>query len=215
MTMRIQRGRDVREKTLSVVLPGRRVGDLVQDRDGLTRWLPDRSWEAGGQHPRLGVDFLRRPGPRQQGTGLLPWFENLLPEPGSELRRRICAVHGLRDGQSFALLAALGRDLVVLAPCYDLVATVSWARKLGWDQPGGPQLSLRVGGERRFAHLDDEVLAVHVKSSRQRWAGEELMSGIIRARAAWPDVRDQAPPAMRAALDIHWDQVPILRRMGR
>src|SRR5207302_1143369 len=48
----------------------------------------------------------------QQGTGLLPWFENLLPEPGSELRRRICAVHGLRDGQSFALLAALGRDLV-------------------------------------------------------------------------------------------------------
>jgi serine/threonine-protein kinase HipA len=419
----------VREKSLSVALPGRHVGALVQRRDGLIRWVPDRSWEAEGQHPRLGVDFLRSPGPRQQGTGLLPWFENLLPEPASELRRRLCAVHGLRDGQSFALLAALGRDLVgavevmsaggpegdageqptegtedvagaslqvlqhlsslagmqlkfsmsmlqerlvlpargsggqwivklpgieftdlpavehatmiwaqrsafdvprhfvveverligipsgwidegathafaverfdrredgsklhqedlcqaldlsplnkygdlhphhvsfdgtlrfvtdvcgeaggrelsrrmgfaiasgngdahlknwsllwgsrtspVLAPCYDLVATVSWARRLGWERPGGPELALRLGHERRFARLDAETVAAHVKNTGLPWAGEELMSGILRARAAWPDVRDQAPAAMRTALDIHWDQVPILRRVGR
>jgi serine/threonine-protein kinase HipA len=101
----------MKDRTLSVTLPGRHVGDLVQSREGLTRWLPEKAWEAEGQHPRLGTDFLRNPGPRQRGTGLLPWFENLLPEPGSELRRRLCAAHGLRDGQSFALLGALGRDL--------------------------------------------------------------------------------------------------------
>jgi serine/threonine-protein kinase HipA len=412
---------------LSVVLPGRHVGDLLQNRDGLTRWLPDRSWEAEGQHPRLGVDFLRRPGPRQQGTGILPWFENLLPEVGSELRQRLCTVHGLRDGQSFALLAALGRDLAgavevasadasegaagedrtdapedvpdtslrvvqrlsslagmqlkfsmsmlqdrlvlparssggqwivklpgteyadlpaiehatmtwaqragfdvpphfiveverlvgipagwieegathafavkrfdrrddgsklhqedlcqaldlpplnkygdipphvsfdgalrfvtdvcgeaggrelarrmgfaiasgngdahlknwsllwgsrtspTLAPCYDLVATVSWARRLGWDRPAGPLLALRIGREQRFARLDDDVLAVHMKKTGLPWAGEELTSGILRAGDAWRDVGPEVPPAMRAALDTHWKQVPVLRRVG-
>lgn len=416
------------DRTLSVVLPGRHAGDLAQSHDGLIRWLPDRAWEAEGQHPRLGVDFLRSPGPRRQGTGLLPWFENLLPEPRSELRRRLCAAHRLRDGQSFALLGALGRDLAgavevvsdgrsegdageahtpgpedapdeslqlvqhmsslagmqlkfsmsmlqerlalaargsgsqwivklpgieyvdlpavehatmtwaqhsgfdvpqnfvveverlvgipagwidedtthafavkrfdrrddgsklhqedlcqaldlsplnkygdlhprymsfdgtlrfvtdvcgeadgrelarrmgfaiasgngdahlknwsllwgsrtspVLAPCYDLVATVSWARRLGWERPGGPELALRIGGERRFARLDDEALAVHLKKTSLPWAGEELMSGIVRAKAAWPYVSDQMPLAMRAALDIHWQQVPVLRRVG-
>jgi len=418
-------------KTLSVRLPGRHVGELIQTRDGLTRWIPERAWEAEGQHPRLGMDFLRNPGPRQQGTGLLPWFENLLPEPGSELRRRLCAAHGLRDGQSFALLGALGRDLTgavevasnvapegetgedhldraddaqpaslqliqrlsslagmqlkfsmsmvnerltlparsaggqwivkfpgteyaelpaveqatmtwaqhagfdvprhfvveverligipagwseegathafavkrfdreddgsklhqedlcqaldlppmnkygdmaphvsldgtlrfvtdvcgeadgremarrigfsiacgngdahlknwsllwgnktrpTLAPCYDLVATISWAQRLGWDnpeRPEGPALALRVGGEHRFALLDDRALAAHVESSGQSWASEELMAGILRAKDAWRYVERDAPPAMCAALDTHWKRVPVLRKLGR
>jgi serine/threonine-protein kinase HipA len=377
------------------------------------------------------MDFLRNPGPRQQGSGLLPWFENLLPEPGSELRRRLCAAHGLRGGQSFALLGALGRDLTgavevvsnvaseaetgedhlghaddaqpaslqliqrlsslagmqlkfsmsmvnerlalparsaggqwivklpgteyaelpaveqatmtwaqhagfdvpphfvveverligipagwiedgathafavkrfdreddgsklhqedlcqalnlpsmnkygdmaphvsldgtlrfvtdvcgeasgremarrigfsiasgngdahlknwsllwgnktrpTLAPCYDLVATVSWAQRLGWDnpeRPEGPSLALRVGGEHRFALLDDLALASHVESSGQSWASEELMAGIIQAKNTWRYVEHVAPPAMRAALDTHWKRVPILRNLGR
>jgi serine/threonine-protein kinase HipA len=39
------------------------------------------------------------------------WFENLLPEKGSPLRRVLAAVHGLREGQSFDLLRVLGGDL--------------------------------------------------------------------------------------------------------
>ncbi len=61
--------------------------------------------------PRLGLDFLRRLGPRSHASDLPAWFENLLPEKGSELRTRLCALYDLRDGQSFALLLALGRDL--------------------------------------------------------------------------------------------------------
>jgi serine/threonine-protein kinase HipA len=417
----------MKSKTLSVRLSGRHVGEIVQTRDGLTRWLPERAWEASGQHPRLGTDVLRNPGPRQQGTGLLPWFENLLPEPGSELRRRLCAAHGLRDGQSFALLGALGRDLTgavevasgaapegdagedhhdaddgrpaslkliqrlsslagmqlkfsmsmvkerltlparsvggqwivklpgmeyaelpaveqatmtwaaragfdvpphfvieverlvgipagwieegathafavkrfdreddgsklhqedlcqaldlpptnkygevaphvsldgalrfvtdvcgepsgremarrigftiasgngdahlknwsllwgnktrpTLTPCYDFVTTISWAQRLGWEAPGGPSLALRIGGEQRFALLDDLVLRAHVEKSGQSWAAEELMAGIIRARDAWRHVEPEAPPAMRAALDTHWQRVPVLRNLGR
>lgn len=99
-------------RRLAVWLPGRRVGELVQARGGLVTWTPERAWEAEGQHPRLGAAFLSRPGPRQVGTGLPAWFDNLLPERGTELRRRLCALHSLREGQSFALLHALGRDLL-------------------------------------------------------------------------------------------------------
>ena len=101
----------MKEKKLAIVLPGRQVGELTQDRSGLTRWLPDASWEREGQHPRLGTEFLRAPGSKHAGTGLPAWFENLLPEVDSPLRRRLCAAYGLRLGQSFALLSALGHEL--------------------------------------------------------------------------------------------------------
>lgn len=95
---------------LIVRLSGRSVG-ILQSADGKVRWLPDERWEADGQYPRLGVEFLRRPGPRPGVPGLPNWFENLLPEKGSELRTRIAAAHGLRRGQSLAILRAVGRDL--------------------------------------------------------------------------------------------------------
>jgi len=136
-------------KSLSVGLPGRQVGELSQTSDGLTKWIPERAWEAEGQHPRLGLDFLRNPGPKQQGTGVPPWFENLLPEPGSELRRRLCAAHGLRDGQSFALLGALGRDLT---GAVEMASSVALEGEPGEDhlgdaydaQPGSLQVIQRL-----------------------------------------------------------------------
>jgi serine/threonine-protein kinase HipA len=135
----------MKDKTLNASLPGRSVGQLVQSRDGLVRWLPESGWEAEGQHPRLGTDFLRKPGPRRQGTGLLPWFENLLPEPKSDLRRRLCAAHGLRDGQSFALLGALGRDLVGAVEVAELAAPASDEGELQLDDSSdGNGESLRV-----------------------------------------------------------------------
>jgi serine/threonine-protein kinase HipA len=39
------------------------------------------------------------------------WFENLLPEAGSPLRRRVCEHHGLHEYDGPALLEVLGRDL--------------------------------------------------------------------------------------------------------
>lgn len=98
-------------RALRVTLPGREVGALQRQDDGRVSWEPEAVWEQDGQHPRLGVTFLREPGRRLSPRGLPPWFENLLPEEGGELRRRLCALHGLREGQSFALLTALGRDL--------------------------------------------------------------------------------------------------------
>lgn len=99
------------DKHLLVGLPGRSVGALTQDRDGMVRWTPDVAWDLN-QDPKLGLDFLRTRGPRSHASELPAWFENLLPEQESELRRRLCQVHGLREGQSFALLRALGSDLI-------------------------------------------------------------------------------------------------------
>lgn len=97
---------------LQVDLPGRRVGALESAAPGRVRWAPDRAWQREGQHPRLGASFLRRPGMGRPVPGIPVWFENLLPEKGSELRRRLCAAHGLRENQSFQLLARLGDDLL-------------------------------------------------------------------------------------------------------
>jgi serine/threonine-protein kinase HipA len=98
-------------RRLEARLPGHHVGNLEQLDDGRTRWLPREAWEHIGQRPRLGITFLREPGPRLSKHGLLPWFENLLPERGGELRRRLCALHSLQEGSGFGLLEALGRDL--------------------------------------------------------------------------------------------------------
>lgn len=98
-------------RQLEVRLSSQRVGLLERTRAGLVRWLPDPIWERGGQRPRLGLDFLRSPGMQEAATGLPPWFENLLPEPGSALRDRLCRTHGLRPTDSLGLLSALGGDL--------------------------------------------------------------------------------------------------------
>ena len=96
---------------LRVSLPGLTVGALNRNRHGLTTWTPQTEWERLGQHPRLGVAFLRKPGTRVEGTGLPAWFENLLPEADSALRQRLCAAHGVKERDAFNLLRAIGRDL--------------------------------------------------------------------------------------------------------
>ncbi len=98
-------------RSAEVWLSGQRVGLLERSQHGLTHWTPDSSWEQGGQRPRLGLSFWRSPGPRKSGTGLPAWFENLLPETGSVLRRRLAEAHGLRVQDSLGLLSVLGGDL--------------------------------------------------------------------------------------------------------
>ena len=101
----------MKDKRLVVSLPGREIGELTQNHAGLVRWTPDPRWERDGQRPALGLEFLRRLGPRSHASELPGWFENLLPERESQLRERLCEAHGLREGQSFELLRALGHDL--------------------------------------------------------------------------------------------------------
>lgn len=420
-------------RDLSIWLPGRKVGELRPNAEGRVKWVPDEGWESDGQHPRLGAEVLRQAGPRPPVPGLPRWFENLLPEAESELRRRLCSAHSLRLGQSFALLRILGSDLVgaaqalpspsvegdaltaeaehdtptadvedveptsaatgegwkfsalagmqmkfsmsminqrlavpakgssgfwivkfpgekypdlalvetvtmtwarhsgfdvpdhfsvpidrldgipadwveggcdafavkrfdrredgskihqedlcqainldpsnkygnetprvtfdgalrfvtdvcgepsgremarrlgfaiasgntdahlknwslswgdrnrpTLTPCYDLVATITWANRFGWARRGGPLLALRTGEQRLFAKIDEKALAVLAKKSDQAWAPEEVREGIARARAGWESVVERAPEPMRRALDVHRASVPLLRSM--
>lgn len=413
----------MKEKRLTVSLPACRVGDLSQERTGRVLWRPDAAWEHGGQRPSLGLHFQRSPGPRSTATDLPCWFENLLPERGTPLRERLARLHGLREGQSFALLGALGRDLLgavevrrddlepgagpdafddaegeivreggplrmsaltgvqlkfsmsmvndrlilaarsgcsqwivkiegrdyeglaeveyatmqwarlagfpvpdcfvvafdrlvglpegwveglppalavrrfdrredgskihqedlcqaldvrpsnkygdgaprvtfegalnlvtdvcgeaagremarrigfmlassnsdahlknwglvwgdairpTLTPCYDLVATVTWDKRLGWGRRGGPDLALRFGREKSFANVGEAALAAFGERTHA-WAPDEVREGIRRALDAWPEAADAAPPAMRAALATHARKVPLLARMG-
>jgi serine/threonine-protein kinase HipA len=98
-------------RRLEVSLPGHVVGHLEYNRNGHLVWRPNAEWEANGQHPRLGTAFLRDPGARSAGGRLLPFFENLLPEVGSDLRFRLAGSYGLAENDGAGLLAALGRDL--------------------------------------------------------------------------------------------------------
>jgi serine/threonine-protein kinase HipA len=104
-------------------------------------------------------------------------------------------------------------DRPALSPCYDLVATIAWARH-GWAQQGGPRLGLALGRVRRFALLDQAALRRHGEKSGQGWARDAVMEGIARARVAWPSIADAAPGTMRAALLEHWRRVPVLRDSG-
>jgi serine/threonine-protein kinase HipA len=101
-----------------------------------------------------------------------------------------------------------------LTPCYDLVATISWAERFGWGIRGGPTLSLGLGGVQRFALLDGNALLRHAQRSGFSWVVEETMQGIERAQDAWPSVEEQMPRAMRDALREHWENVPLLRQLA-
>jgi serine/threonine-protein kinase HipA len=101
---------ELQTRRLRVSLGGTHVGFLELERRAGHCFLPEQAWLEGGQRPRLGALFTRRPG-RLDSTHVPLWFENLLPEKGSLLRRLLAALHGLREGQSFDLLRVLGCDL--------------------------------------------------------------------------------------------------------
>lgn len=96
---------------MTVRVSGTRVGALERDREGGVRFVPEPAWLGGEQRPPLGLSFLQTPRPPVVRGWLPSWFENLLPEPRSALRRWICQQRGLRERDSPAILAAVGRDL--------------------------------------------------------------------------------------------------------
>ncbi|MFO7567741.1 MAG: HipA domain-containing protein [Enhygromyxa sp.] len=100
-----------RKVELGVLLSGHRVGALRGLETRRVRFVPDPQWLQGGQRPRLGWTFLVDPRLPADQTLLPAWFENLLPERGSPLRRKICEHHGLHEHDGPALLEVLGQDL--------------------------------------------------------------------------------------------------------
>jgi serine/threonine-protein kinase HipA len=104
------------------------------------------------------------------------------------------------------------RPRPTLSPCYDLVATISWPL-LGWQRRGGPELALPLGGQFLFGELGKAALE-NFSNGSYEWAGEEVRTGIERARDAWREVGGEVPERMRAALTKHWRAVPLLVGMG-
>jgi hypothetical protein len=100
-----------------------------------------------------------------------------------------------------------------LAPCYDLVSTISWP-EFGWQRTGGLSLALALGRSRRFANLDLEQLERFVERAEAADGRARFLSALERARAAWPLVADSAPQRMREAVAEHWRTVPLLRYVG-
>ncbi len=96
---------------LEVRVYGTRVGELGRDIHGAVHFTPDAEWLEKGQHPPLGLAFLINPRVRTARTGIPSWFDNLLPEIDNPLRCWLCNRLGIREADSAALLAALGRDL--------------------------------------------------------------------------------------------------------
>lgn len=96
---------------LEVLVYGTRVGTLVPHSQERMRFVPDPLWLDGGQRPPLGLSWLVDPSPRIGRRSLPAWFDNLLPEPGTVLRRWLCRHHELHETDSPGLLAALGTDL--------------------------------------------------------------------------------------------------------
>ena len=97
---------------LSVRVYGDPVGEISRDRHGAVHFTPNAAWLEGGQYPPLGLAFLANPRARTaRGGGIPVWFENLLPEAESPLRRWMCKRFGILESDSATLLAKLGRDL--------------------------------------------------------------------------------------------------------
>lgn len=104
--------RDDSENILDVKVLGSVVGCLQSLGKDRTVFLPAGSWLEGNQRPPLGLAFLGNVTPRQgRGGSVAPWFENLLPEQGTALRRWLAKENGINARDSLAMLACLGADL--------------------------------------------------------------------------------------------------------
>jgi serine/threonine-protein kinase HipA len=100
-----------------------------------------------------------------------------------------------------------------LSPCYDLVCTIVWDKQ-GWKRRHGPELALRLGGERLFRALREDALDACARAVGMTWVKDEIINGIKRARDAWPGIAEGAPTRMHDALAEHWTNVPILAQIG-
>jgi len=102
-------------RSLEVWLHDECIGTLTRERSGKVTFSFDKAWLARADRPILSIAFEQRPNQApvrklfMSGTGLPPYFENLLPE--GESRKLLAAVHRVKEGDGFGLLEAAGSDL--------------------------------------------------------------------------------------------------------
>ncbi|MDX9722638.1 MAG: HipA N-terminal domain-containing protein [Myxococcota bacterium] len=172
-----------------VELSGNELGRLERDRYGRTWFRPSSAWLAGGQYPRLGHSFLLNPAARMAGTGLLPWFQNLLPEQGSPLRRLLCRRAAILEHDSEGLLCALGNDLpgaVVVRPVHRDTKTAQA------EQRTLPEQTLRfslAGVQLKFSMIrNEDRFALPARNELGKWIVKLPGSGI-------PELQPKHKPA--------------------
>jgi serine/threonine-protein kinase HipA len=217
-----------KELCLDVCVSGRKAGEIELLDGQVVRFQPDAQWLESGQTPPLGLAFLADPSPRVNRDGRLPaWFENLLPEQGSVLRRWICRQNSLDERDSLGLLSALGHDLPGAVEVLGETQAPANLTPENLDEPTlrfsltGLQLKLsmvRKGtGFTLPAYDENGAWIVKISGHLHPDLPEveaATMESLRVAHAAWPDVADQAPPRQRDALAEHWRSVPILREIG-
>ncbi len=156
---------------LEVRVYGELVGRLTRDPHGTVRFIPSRDWLDRDQRPPLGLAFLRNPTPRPQPGNLPVWFENLLPERDSVLRRWICRQHGIRDHDSAALLPVLGRDLPGAVEVVGDVAVDVADDTLSSEEAGPEKLRFSLAGVQLKLSmlLDGDRFSLAAKDQIGRW----------------------------------------------
>jgi len=122
------------------------VGRLNRERDGRVRFTLDDAWLAARQVPVLSLSLLSRPEPRVAGTGLPTWFDHLLPEVDTPLRRRICRQYGLRDNDAPGLLRLLGADLPGAVVVFGDSDEPDTDPALASNPPGAPAMRFSLAG---------------------------------------------------------------------
>ena len=103
-------GRRKKSDGLRVALNGRIVGTLTRTSDGATRFAYDRDW-LDWEHAiavSRSMPLNDRP---YLGSGALSYFDNLLPD-NSSIIKRIASRIGSEGTDTFSMLKALGRDCV-------------------------------------------------------------------------------------------------------
>ncbi len=96
-----------------VLLHGRVIGSLVEDERSQWVFRFAEAYRRMTQRPTLGQKFEDDLTIAYRGKkgSLPPFFANLVPEPGGELRPILAAHLGVADGDDITLLERLGRDL--------------------------------------------------------------------------------------------------------
>lgn len=151
-----------RKLELEVSVSDQRVGILHGGPGHTVRFTSDATGVSNGQLPRLGWAFLVDSGPRDGGARLPAWFESLLPEVGSPLRRRVCEYHGLYEHDGAALLRVLGRDLPGAVEVRGAVDPDDYER----DDPEG---EVTFAGRLRFSVAGMQPKLSMIRRDDDRW----------------------------------------------
>jgi serine/threonine-protein kinase HipA len=185
---------------LEVKINSSRVGSICRRRDGnlrlsLDEWLPWLGWA-------FVLDTRVR-----ESRRLPVWFENLLPETGSPLRRWVCLEHGLHEDDSLELLRALGRDLPGAVEVHDLHERDDYEDACQRFSVAGmqPKLSMiRCDDDRWVLPAKDELGDWFVKLAGARYGDLPIVEDATMswARAAGLDVPTHRLVPVEQLIDV-------------